>query len=107
MAERINSHLRLSGVVLCMYETSTRLAGEVSRDVEQFFERARGSGTPWAGARVMQTRVRRNIRLAEAPSFGKSIFQYAPSSAGAEDYCRLAQEVCAGEDAESSRGSAW
>lgn len=100
VAERVNSHLRLSGVVLCMYETSTRLAAEVSRDVEQFFARARGSGMPWAEARVFQTRVRRNIRLAEAPSFGQSIFRYAPSSPGAEDYRRLAQEVCAQEAAQ-------
>ncbi len=99
VAERINGNLKLSGVVLCMYETSTRLAAEVSRDVEQFFERARGSGTPWADACVFQTRVRRNIRLAEAPSFGQSIFRYAPGSPGAEDYRSLAQEVGAGESA--------
>ena len=41
---------------------------------------------PRAEARLFQTRIRRNVRLAEAPSFGKSIFQYAPDSHGAEDY---------------------
>jgi len=97
VAERVNNRLRVAGVVLCMYETTTRLAAEVSRDVERFFAAARDSGTPWAQTCVFQTRVRRNIRLAEAPSFGKSIFQYAPSSAGAEDYRRLALEICAQE----------
>ena len=42
---------------------------------------------------VFQTRIRRNIRLAEAPSFGQSIFHYAPDSNGAEDYRLLADEV--------------
>ena len=42
---------------------------------------------------MFKTRIRRNIRLAECPSFGQSIFQYAPSSRGAEDYASLAAEV--------------
>jgi chromosome partitioning protein len=42
---------------------------------------------------MFETRIRRNIRLAEAPSFGKSIFQYASDSNGAEDYRKLAEEV--------------
>ncbi len=96
IAARINARLKLSGVVLCMYDSTTRLAAEVSQDVEEFFRAARGRQTPWAGARIFQTRVRRNVRLAEAPSFGQSIFQYAPDSHGAEDYRRLAEEVLAG-----------
>jgi chromosome partitioning protein len=48
--------------------------------------------------------VRRNIRLAEAPSFGQSIFQYAPGSNGAEDYRQLAEEVlAAAKPAEAAR----
>jgi chromosome partitioning protein len=43
---------------------------------------------------MFQTRIRRNIRLAEAPSFGQSIFHYAAHSPGAVDYRRLAEEVC-------------
>lgn len=96
IARRINSRLRLSGVVLCMYDGNTRLAGEVASDVEAFFRQARGQTTPWANAQTFQTRIRRNIRLAEAPSFGQSIFQYAPSSNGAEDYRCLAEEILAG-----------
>ena len=47
----------------------------------------------WRDARLFQTRIRRNIRLAEAPSFGQSIFDYAPDSHGAEDYTALSDEV--------------
>jgi chromosome partitioning protein len=43
----------------------------------------------------MGSRIRRNIKLAECPSFGRSIFAYAPTSHGAEDYARLAHEVLA------------
>ena len=97
VAARINARLKLSGVVLCMYDSNTRLAAEVSQDVDEFFRGARDRQTPWAGAQTFRTRIRRNIRLAEAPSFGKSIFQYAPDSHGAEDYAQLAEEVLAGD----------
>ena len=94
VARRVNPHLQLTGVVLCMYE-STKLAAEVARDVNAFLEQARGQHAPWSGARAFATRIRRNIRLAEAPSFGQSIFDYAPDSPGAEDYRNLAAEVLA------------
>jgi chromosome partitioning protein len=93
VAARLNPPLRLGGVILCMYDASTRLAAEVSQDVERFFEAARGKSTPWSSSVLFRTKIRRNIRLAEAPSFGKSIFQYARSSNGAEDYRALAEEV--------------
>jgi len=93
VAARLNPQLRLTGVVMCMFVSATRLAAEVSRDVEQFFATHANSGSVWSGAHCFQTRIRRNIRLAEAPSFGQSIFQYAPASRGAEDYRALAQEV--------------
>ena len=76
-----------------MFDSGTRLAAEVSRDVEQFFEQSRGQSVPWANARVFQARIRRNIRLAEAPSFGRSIFNYAPESNGAVDYREMADEL--------------
>jgi len=93
VARRVNHRLRLGGVVLCMFDPHTRLALEVTNDVDEFFRRAAGRPLPWANTRIFQTRIRRNIRLAEAPSFGQSIFQYAPNSHGAEDYRRLADEV--------------
>ncbi len=90
---RLNEGLRMSGVVLCMYDSTTRLAAEVSCDVEQFFNTSNGNRRILEHARFFDTRVRRNIRLAEAPSFGQSILQYAPTSNGAEDYRMLASEV--------------
>lgn len=93
VARRLNPRLRLSGVVLCMFDGSTRLASEVSRDVEEFFEQCRSGRSCWSDAQPFATRIRRNIRLAEAPSFGQSIFDYAPGSNGAEDYRQLASEV--------------
>lgn len=98
VAKRLNSRLKLSGVILCMYDPSTRLAIEVSQDVEEFFRRAQGRQSPWSEARIFQTRIRRNVRLAEAPSFGQSIFQYAPGSHGAEDYLNLARELLGHEE---------
>ena len=93
VADHVNPRLRLLGVVLCMYEAGTRLAGEVDRDVQSFFASAEGRHASWASARVFETRIRRNIRLAEAPSFGQSIFEYAADSHGAADYAGLAREV--------------
>jgi chromosome partitioning protein len=93
VSKRINPQLRVSGVILCMCEANTRLAQEVQRDLEAFLTGSRGSNVPWSGAQVFAARIRRNIKLAEAPSFGKSIFGYAPSCHGAEDYLALALEV--------------
>lgn len=97
VAKRLNPSLRLEGIVLCMYESSTRLAAEVSRDVEEFLEASAAQSPVWASAKFFQTKIRRNIRLAEAPSFGQSIFDYAPNSHGAEDYLSLAREVLASD----------
>jgi chromosome partitioning protein len=102
VARRLNPALRLSGVVFCMYDAGTRLALEVARDVDEFFDRGRKPGTPWARVCTFQTRIRRNIRLAEAPSFGQSIFQYAPTSHGAEDYRALADELMQSSAAEAA-----
>lgn len=93
VSRRLNPQLRLTGIILCMYEASTRLACEITRDVEEFFAAVDDPRCPWSGAHVFQSRIRRNIRLAEAPSFGQSIFEYADHSNGAEDYRELAQEV--------------
>ncbi len=95
VARRLNSRLRLAGVVFCLYESGTRLAAEVSADVETFFSEARNENSAWKQVHLFKARVRRNIRLAEAPSYEQSIFQYSPQSAGAEDYHALAYEVLA------------
>jgi chromosome partitioning protein len=93
--DRLNDRLQLAGVVLCLYESGTRLAAEVAGDVEQFFREARKGGKAWANVRLFETRIRRNIRLAEAPSFGQSIFGYAANSPGSEDYRALGGELLA------------
>jgi chromosome partitioning protein len=92
--DHVQPRLRVSGVVLCMYERGTRLAQEVRGDVTRFIEAA-GESEPWHAARVFETCIRRNVKLAESPSFGQTIFQYAPDSHGAEDYFSLAREVLA------------
>lgn len=93
VARRINPRLRVTGVIVCMHESGTRLATEVLEDVAQFLRAAQGHDVPWAGARIFKTFIRRNIKLAECPSHGLTIFQYAPKSNGAEDYGALAAEV--------------
>lgn len=93
---RLNRKLRVSGIMLCMYETGTRLAADVAQDLKTFLA---GSDpeTPWSRARIFDSRIRRNIKLAEAPSFGQSIFDYAPKCPGSLDYMALVDEVLAME----------
>jgi chromosome partitioning protein len=93
VAKRINPSLKVTGIVLSLYESSTRLASEVVQDLQDYLDKSRGSNAPWAKARIFATRIRRNIKLAECPSFGQSIFAYAPTCHGAEDYAALAREV--------------
>jgi chromosome partitioning protein len=97
VAKRINRDLKVTGVVLCLFEKGTKLANEVVEDMESFFEQAKSQHTPWSDVTVFKTRIRRNIKLAEAPSYGQDIFAYAPDSNGAEDYSNLCAEVLAME----------
>jgi chromosome partitioning protein len=90
---RINPALRVCGIVLCMFEAGTRLAGEVLDDLRRFLEAARGSDVPWSEACVFDRVIRRNIKLAESPGHGLTIFDYAPRSNGARDYQALADEL--------------
>ena len=93
VAKRVNPDLRVSGVVLTMYEGGTRLAGEVVDDVKNFIAASRELDCPWSAAKVFNSVIRRNIKLAESPGHGLTIFDYAPRSNGALDYARLAAEV--------------
>ncbi|QDT39832.1 ParA family protein [Stratiformator vulcanicus] len=92
ISHRLNPQLEVSGVVLCLYESGTRLAADVTDDMTEFLKKA-PANAPWAGAKIFDARIRRNIKLAEAPSFGQSIFAYAPSCPGGKDYEALAGEV--------------
>lgn len=79
---RFNPTLEIGGVILTMFDPRTRLATEVVREVRQHFPKE-----------VFQTVIGRNVRLSEAPSHGKSILEYDPSSPGALAYRALAEEV--------------
>lgn len=105
VTRRLNRDLKVSGVVVCLFETGTRLAGDVIADLTSFLKSSDGQ-TPWANARIFQTKVRRNIKLAEAPSFGQSIFDYEPKSAGAVDYSAIVQEVLSMEAAAPASNAA-
>ncbi|MBI3864088.1 MAG: ParA family protein [Planctomycetia bacterium] len=98
VTRRLNRKLRVSGIVLCMHESNTRLAADVAADLNEFLS-ASDAEAPWSQARIFSTKVRRNIKLAEAPSYGKSIFEYAPKSPGAADYLGVVVEVLSMEQA--------
>jgi chromosome partitioning protein len=93
LANSTNPTLRVLGVTLCMHDRQTNLAKEVIADLESFFEQSRDKQVPWRDACVIQPPIRRHIKLAEAASFGQSIFEYAPDLAGANDYAALAQTL--------------
>ncbi|MCS7015253.1 MAG: AAA family ATPase [Gemmatales bacterium] len=95
VARRINPGLRVTGIIICLYDASTRLANEVIRDLQDYLDKARSSNLPWSQAKIFQTRIRRNIKLAECPGHGMTIFQYDARSHGAEDYRALCREVLA------------
>ena len=93
--QQINPQLKVAGIVLTMFDSQTKLSNEVVNDLQQFIDSAKGSDLPWASAVLFKTRIRRNIKLAESPSFGQTILQYEPTSNGAQDYRSLAKEVIA------------
>jgi chromosome partitioning protein len=77
----LNERLRVAGVVLTMYDGRTNLGQQVVQEVRDYFP-----------GEVFRTIIPRNVRLSEAPSYGKTILSYAPASAGALAYQALAQE---------------
>jgi len=93
VSRRINPTLQVAGVVICMNDAGTKLAAEVIQDVRSFLDSVRDQEVPWSSARLFDTVIRRNIKLAESPSHGQAIFDYAPDSNGARDYARLALEI--------------
>ncbi len=84
--ENLNPGLRIEGVLLTMFDSRLNLSQQVADEARKFFS-----------DRVYQTVIPRNVRLSEAPSFGKSIIHYDRSSSGADSYRALAQEVIAHE----------
>jgi chromosome partitioning protein len=91
--KRINPDLKVKGVLLCMFDTRASLPSEVRADIEHFLESARGTNCAWAQAQILPAFIRRNIKLAEAPSYGQTIFEYEPNCHGAEDYMKVAESI--------------
>ncbi len=93
----LNPKLRVSGVFLCMHDRQATHTQEVVADLDGFFEQARADAGQTDGplryARVYRPAIRRNIKLAECPSFGQTIFDYAADANGAADYAELADTV--------------
>ncbi|MDE2292500.1 MAG: ParA family protein [Elusimicrobia bacterium] len=80
--ERLNTELGIEGAVLTMYDPRYTLAQQVRGELEKYFQGA-----------LFRTSIPRSVRLAEAPSFGKTIYQYDPKSKGSETYLALAGEL--------------
>ena len=80
--DHLNPGLRIEGVLLTMYDSRLNLSQQVADEARRFF-----------AERVFRTVIPRNVRLSEAPSFGKPIVLYDPHSTGAESYRELAREV--------------
>ena len=85
--QELNPRLSLSGVVLTMYDNRTNLSQEVLESITDFFK-----------DKVFNTRIRKNIALAEAPAMGSNIISYKPDSNGAKDYMALGMEIIRQED---------
>jgi chromosome partitioning protein len=80
--QNFNPPLAIDGVLLTMYDSRLNLCRQVAEDAKEYF-----------GAKVFRTPVPRNVRLAEAPSFGKPILLYDVQSVGAKSYLAVAQEL--------------
>jgi chromosome partitioning protein len=80
--QNFNPGLAIDGVLLTMYDTRLNLCRQVSEDAKEYF-----------GAQMFRTAIPRNVRLAEAPSFGKPILLYDVQSVGARSYLAVAQEL--------------
>ena len=92
--KRLNPNLEISGIIACMFDSRTRLSHEVLANIRGYF-----------AAKVFDTIVRKNVKLAESPSHGKPIITYDSRAAGATDYTSLAQEVIAQETAAPPSGA--
>lgn len=77
----VNQELELGGIVMTMYDSRTRLSYEVWQEVNKYYS-----------GKVFRTAIPRNARLSEAPSFGQTVFEYAPDSSGSLAYRAFAKE---------------
>jgi len=89
VSQGLNPTIRVTGILLCMHDGSSSHAQAVIGEIEAQLAQFRATDVPWSAATVLDPPVRRNIKLAEAPSFGQTIFDYAPRCPGADDYRRI------------------
>ncbi len=80
--QHLNPDLEIEGVLLTMFDTRLRLSNQVAQEVRRYF-----------GDKVFDTIVQRNVRLSEAPSFGKPVILYDAASKGSRNYMSLAREI--------------
>ncbi len=95
LSRAANHKLRIEGILRTMFDSRNRLSSDVSTDLENSF-----------GDLVYKTIIHRNVRLAEAPSFGKPVIYYDKSSKGAMNYIQLASEIVEKDKLEAERHNA-
>jgi chromosome partitioning protein len=93
--EAFNPGLEIEGVLLTMYDDRTNLAQQVTENLREFFKE-----------KLLKTVIPRNVRLAEAPSYGKPVLLYDPKSRGAESYIALTHELLQRHEVESPKKKA-
>ena len=93
--KNLNPRLQIEGVLLTMYDGRLNLSRQVAEEAKEYF-----------GPKVYRTTIPRNVRIAEAPSFGKPIVLYDVMSVGAKSYLSLAKEVIARKGRKASGGGA-
>ncbi len=93
--ETFNPGLEIEGVLLTMYDDRTNLAQQVTENLREFFKE-----------KLLKTAIPRNVRLAEAPSYGKPVLLYDPKSRGAESYSQLTTEILVRHAVESPKAKA-
>jgi|688.fasta_scaffold00538_10 chromosome partitioning protein len=86
LQKRLNPELSVCGILPCLYDSRLKLAREVLGEIRRYFP-----------GQVLPNPIRSNVKLAEAPSYGKTIFEYAPGSHGTKDYLLAARELLAQE----------
>jgi chromosome partitioning protein len=80
--QHFNKNLQIEGVLLTMFDTRLRLSHQVAEEVKKYF-----------GEKVFNTIIHRNVRISEAPSFGKPVILYDAVSSGSKNYMSLASEL--------------
>ena len=82
MQQHLNKDLKIGGVIMTMFDSRLNLSNQVVKEVDGFFK-----------DKLFKTMIHRNVRLSEAPSFGKPALLYDANSTGAQNYLSLTEEI--------------